>query len=129
MMDDCSATGKADSPRTVAEAGFTIVETLVAIFILMVGVLALVSAAASLPSVVDEGRVDQRLAVMAVGELERLRLYACGGAASGERSVGTWTVSWSVVEHSGGVLQMEVIVASETGRWRKADTLTSAIAC
>ncbi len=104
-------------------------EILVAILILMVGLLALVSAAASLPAVVAEGRAEQQLAVMAAGELERLRLHACAGAASGERSEGAWTVSWTVLADGGDVFQMRVVVASETGRWRKADTLTSAIAC
>jgi Tfp pilus assembly protein PilV len=109
--------------------GFTIVEALVAILLLTVGGLALMSAAASLPAVVAEGRSDQQLAVFATTELEHLRMHACVGAASGERSVGARKVAWTVVAVGADVFRLQVLVTSETHRGTRVDTLTGSVVC
>jgi len=129
MVADHGSAGRDEGRGYGPIWGFTIVETLVAILMLALGILALVSAAASLPAVLVQAREDQRIAALAVAEMERLRVRACLGGRSGERVVGVRTVTWSVTEIGAAVLQLEVVVASENGRELRLDTLTSSVAC
>jgi Tfp pilus assembly protein PilV len=111
------------------EAGFTIVETLVAALLLLVGALALIGTAASIPLFVDAARHDNRVSALATSELERLRLQACAGIRPGERMAGARSVSWDAETLPGDVVRVTVIVKTEIRRRARIDTLGVSVAC
>ena len=109
--------------------GFTVVEVLLALVVLVVGLLALASAATmTMRSVVDASRFT-RAAAAAGSEIEKLVARACaGGPSSGRTEHGEFVVDWA--SSSDGTLTDIVVVLQVRGsRTISSDSFVSARAC
>lgn len=109
--------------------GFSLIEVLVAMLILSVGITALASAMFSIPLLMEEAGRDNQVSVLGSGELERLRALPCDRLASGERPLGSRSVAWTVRPAAGGLVELAVVVRSETRRRSWADTLVTTTTC
>ena len=104
-------------------------EVLVAIIVLMLGVLASITTAATVPQLVSQGRSSNQAAAVALREMERLHKAACRGAAHGEWSDGGQAVSWEVTPVDTWVYRLKVQVITE-GQWgEQTNTFTTLTLC
>ena len=111
--------------------GFTVVEVLLALVVLVVGLMALASAATmTTRSVVAASRFT-RAAAAASSEIEQLVARACadgGGSSSGRTEHGEFVVDWA--SSSDGTLTDIVVVLQVRGsRTISSDSFVSARAC
>ena len=122
------------------DAGFSLVEVLVAVTILGVGVVALAGASATVTRMIGRGKTDTRSTQVATSRLEWLRLQAystdphctAGGFASGGPVVTNGvTESWTVDGAAAGPLRkVRVNVSYRTARTGvKSDSLVTRIEC
>jgi prepilin-type N-terminal cleavage/methylation domain-containing protein len=78
-------------------SGFTLVETVFAIFIFSVGALGFAATTAVVIRSLGQSALRERAARIASGRLETLRSVACGGSQSGSETrqgvVAMWTVT------------------------------------
>lgn len=74
--------------------GFTLVELIAAIIILVVGVLGLASTAAVVMRQINGAGMQTRAAVIAQSRLERMRSISCAALASGTATNGGVTENW-----------------------------------
>ena len=121
-----------------SRAGFTIVETLVAVIVLAVGALALASSGGSITRMLSNGQRKTRAATVAATILDSLRTKAytaipkCSGLASGTSSVpvaaygNQYSASWNV-SGAGTSRRIEVRVAYRVGPRAHGDTLVATI--
>ena len=118
-------------------SGFTLVEALVAIIVLGVGIVALVSASASVTRMIGRGKMETRAAQAASTRLELLRSAAgsttprCQSAAlasGGPVLSGGVTERWEV-SPAGKVRLVRVSVSYLTVRGIRTAQLESSIAC
>ncbi len=111
------------------KSGFTIVEVLLALILLVTGVLALASTASMTTRAVAAASRATRGAAVASAQLESLIAGACGGGASrGQATSGEFTVVWSA--SSGKVLTDIVVVLQTRGpQGVTSDTFVTAKAC
>ncbi|HEU4649560.1 MAG TPA: prepilin-type N-terminal cleavage/methylation domain-containing protein [Gemmatimonadales bacterium] len=119
------------------EAGFTLVEVMVAIVILSIGVVALVGSSATVTRMVGEGKYTTVGVELAQQRLELLRnraqqtspMCTSAGFASGGPVTprAGYTVRWTVV--AGNPARVTVIASYAAGRRVKADTLTGQVSC
>ena len=109
--------------------GFTIVEVLLALILLVTGVLALASTASMTTRAVAAASRATRGAAVASVQLESLVARACrGGATSGQTTSGEFTVAWSA--SSGKVLTDIVVVLRTRGpQGIRSDSFVTAKAC
>jgi len=82
--------------RFRARGGFTLVELIVAIIILVVGVLGLASAAAVVMRQITGSSFQNRAAAIAQSRFEQLRAIPCANAVGGTASSGGVTERWNV---------------------------------
>ena len=118
--------------------GFTIVETLVAIIILSVGVLALASSAGGITRMMSSGQRKTRASTIVVSILDSLRNKAysaipkCSGLVSGT-GTGTaygnnYTSAWTIANTNAGTgRQITIWVGYRVGTRLQGDTLVSTI--
>ena len=99
--------------RNNGRDGFTLVETLVALVLLQLGVLALVATAGVAARDFAEATALRRGRVVARNRAESIRATACGAASGGSIAHGTGIVETWRVEASG---TSRVIVASASVR-------------
>ena len=118
--------------------GFTVVETLVAVIVLSIGILALTSTVGGITRMMSNGQQKTRAATVAASILESLRNQAyssipkCSGLTSGSnttslygtRYASTWTVTPS---GAGTSRNVEIRVTYRVGPRVLADTLLSTI--
>ena len=109
--------------------GFTIVEVLLALILLVTGVLALASTASMTTRAVAAASRATRGAAVASAQLESLVARACrGGATRGQTTSGEFTVVWSA--SSGKVLTDIVVVLQTRGpQGIRSDSFVTAKAC
>lgn len=114
--------------RMRARRGFTLVELIVAIIILVVGVLGLASAAAVVMRQITGSSFQNRAAAIASSRFERLRAVPCANAAAGTATVGGVTERWTVQMLNRSMLLTDVVTWREKDRAR-AMTFTSVRPC
>jgi prepilin-type N-terminal cleavage/methylation domain-containing protein len=121
-------------------AGFSLVEVLVAVTVLGVGVVALAGASALTTRMIGRGRTDTRAAQVATSRLEWLRLqaystdprctvgnFASGGPVTTPEGV---TESWTVDGPGVGTLRkVRVNVSYRAVRGTRTDSLVTRIEC
>ena len=118
--------------------GFTIVETLVAIIVLSIGVLALASTVGSITRMMSNGLRKTQAASVAASVLDSLRnkAYAsipkCSGLTSGSKTTSlygnTYSTAWLVSNNlSGTGRKVEIRVGYRVGPRLLGDTLVSTI--
>lgn len=120
-----------------SRAGLTLVEVMVAVVVLAIGVCGLVGSFALAARMTGRGRVESRVAQVAAGRMELLRLAAgsttprCASgsfAAGGPLSTQTVTERWEVTP-TGPVRQVRVIVSYPIPGGAHTDTLETRIDC
>ncbi len=116
----------AGSEKT-GRCGFTVVETMVAVTLLAVGVLALASTLAFITRMIGEGAKYGMVAAVGRGTLESLVPIACDGWAHGDTAIGTLVVVWTV-NRAAGMSELRVSVASPAATSR-IDSFATARAC
>lgn len=123
------------------DAGFTIVEVLVAVMVLSVGVLALVGSSAMVTRMIGRGAHSTQAAQAAVRRFETLRQlaastatpctspsFASGGPAISPESGNTVTEAWTVVRN-GRLADITVSVSYGTPRGPHTNVLRSKVLC
>jgi len=113
--------------RWARGSGFTLVEVMAAVTLLVVGVLAAASASAAITAMVGAGGADGKAAVFGRGILESLLPTACTAAAPGDTAVGALQANWSVARSPG--VSRVVVVVTRAAAGGAGDTLTTARAC
>lgn len=119
------------------QGGFTILEILIAVVVLMVGVLGLVMTAALVTRMMGRANRAQLAANYASQRMEKMRPAACIDA---QRTGGTDTLyrgtamiatnTWSYADMGNGSWRLRVITGWETTNNRiKSDTLEAAVPC
>jgi len=116
----------AGSEKT-GRCGFTVVETMVAVTLLAVGVLALASTLAFITRMIGEGARYGVVAAVGRGTLEWLLPIACDGGAHGDTAIGVLAVEWTV-NRVAGMSELRVSVASPAATSR-IDSFATARAC
>jgi prepilin-type N-terminal cleavage/methylation domain-containing protein len=122
-----------------ADAGFTLVEVLLAVMVLGVGITALVGSSALVTRMVSRGQMSTRAAEVGAARLDTLRLLAyattprCTHAsfANGAKSNGAAkiTESWTITA-SGKARFIQEIVTQNNARGKShSDTLFTVIGC
>jgi prepilin-type N-terminal cleavage/methylation domain-containing protein len=118
------------------QAGFTIVEVLVAVIILVVGISALAGSSGLVTRMVGQGKRGTAAAEAVATRLEILRQAAaaatprCSHArfASGDTTAGGITTTWTVPA-SGATLEVQVRLTWRDPRGTRADTVKTIIGC
>lgn len=117
--------------------GFTVAESLVAIVVLTVGVLALVGSSAQTVRMIGQGRHATLAAMAAAGRIERLRHLAgstrpsCTSPEWRSDSAGGGGVSerWEILDPSGVGRRLRLVVRSRTASGIATDTILTAVLC
>ena len=107
--------------------GFTLIELVVAVTLLVVGVLAVASTSTLITGMIGAGGTHGRVAAVGRGVLESLLPTACGGEAQGDTTIGALMVDWSAVP-SGNAAKVVVVVTVPTTD-RPPDSLSTARTC
>jgi prepilin-type N-terminal cleavage/methylation domain-containing protein len=122
-----------------SEAGFTLVEVLIAVMVLGVGITALAGSSAMVTRMISRGQMSTRAAQVASQRLEMLRLLAYSTTpycTSGQFANGNTTnnplkvnESWAIVAN-GTVRNISVTVTYAAARGKTVtNTLTTSIKC
>jgi type IV pilus modification protein PilV len=116
--------------------GFTIVETLVAVIVLSIGVLALASTVGGITRMMSSGQQKTRAATVAASILDSLRNKAysdipkCSGLSNGSKTSGLYGTryasSWTITG-AGTSRDVRIQVAYRVGTRVQGDTLLSTI--
>jgi Tfp pilus assembly protein PilV len=112
--------------------GFTIIEVLVAITVIMIGVLALVGSGALVVKMLARGNRATRAAFYAQEHVERLRSTPCQLLSSGTQAyAGNYTVTWTVQNLVSGTYRPALVVSTYVGGVgsTRADTMEVTILC
>ena len=104
--------------RLRARGGFTLVELIVAIIIMVVGVLGLASAAAVVTRQIAGSSYQNRAAAIAQSRFERLRAMPCANAINGTATVGGVTERWTVQMLNRSMQLTDVVTWREKTRTR-----------
>jgi prepilin-type N-terminal cleavage/methylation domain-containing protein len=121
---------KSRNPRARRDGGFTITEVLVAVLILSVGMLALVSTAATVTRMIGQGQRFSEASTLAAKRFEILRATDCTAMSSSTATEGAYSLSWTVADTAGGNAKaVTLTVTSPTGRGDRTDTFNTTIAC
>ena len=119
------------------EGGFTILEIMIAVVVLMVGVLGLVMTAALTTRMMGRANRAQQAAAYASKRMELMRTAAC---IAGQRNSGVDTLyrgssmiaynTWSYADMGSGSYRLRVITRWETTKNQmKSDTLEQGVPC
>lgn len=117
--------------------GLTVAETLVAVVVLTVGVLALVGSSAQVSRMIGRGRHATLAAMVVAGRIERLRQIArstsvpCTSAdwRSDSAAGAGVTESWRILDPAGVVRRIQLIVRHRTPGGLATDTVATAFLC
>ena len=115
------------------ERGFTIVEVLVAVIVLVIGVVALVASSASSTRMIGRGRSSTRAVQAATARMEIIRANAyrtspdCTALANGSDSASTGVVTTWTITGTGTPRTVRVISTYRVPGRSRADTLTTQI--
>ena len=119
------------------QSGFTIIEIMIAVVILMIGMLGLVMTAALLSRMMGRSSRAQAAATFAAQRMEKMRPAACiaGQRVAGEdtlRRGGRWVAinKWSYIDLGGSAYRLRVITRWQTVQNRtRTDTLEMGVPC
>jgi type IV pilus modification protein PilV len=114
--------------RKVARRGFTLVELIIAIIILVVGVLGLASTAAVVMRQITASSMQTRAAMMAQSRLEQLRSVPCANMANGNAASKGVTETWRVTVNARTATIVNVVTWTER-RTPRSVTFTSERPC
>jgi type IV pilus assembly protein PilV len=112
----------------LARRGFTLVELIIAIIILVVGVLGLASTAAVVMRQITASSMQTRAAMTAQSRLERLRSMPCANMVNGAATVGGVTETWRVTVNARTATMVDVVTWVENKVTRSV-TFTSERPC
>lgn len=112
----------------LARSGFTLIELIAAILILVVGVLGLASTAAVVMRQITAASMQTRAAVTAQSRLERLRSISCAAMTAGTATSGGITETWRVTVGARTATIVDVVTWSER-RVTRSVTFTSERPC
>ena len=107
--------------------GFTLIETVFAIFIFSIGALGFAATTAVILRSLAVATVRERSARIASARLETLRPLACGGQSGGETTQGVQSV-WTVAPTNAGASVVERVTYVAAGGTR-TDTYTAFVPC
>jgi len=111
-------------------AGFTIIEILVAIIVLTIGLLGLVSTAGLVTRMIGQGQRYTVASTLASERFEILRAEGCPAAGTGSETRGTYGITWTVTAVAGGKgRQIAAAVTSRTTRGTRTDNFTTTQLC
>lgn len=96
-----------------AQRGFTLVELIIAIVILVVGVLGLASTAAVVMKQITASSMQTRAAMMGQSRLEQLRSVPCANMAAGTATSNGVTETWRVTVNARTATLVNVVTWSE----------------
>jgi Tfp pilus assembly protein PilV len=113
---------------TERTAGYTLIETIVALFLFTIGGLALVSTSALVGREMNTNAVRERAGRMAASRLEMLRA-ACRRAASGSETFQQVESAWSVAFLDSGRLSVVESVSYPTLDSRRIDRFRAVLWC
>lgn len=111
-----------------ARAGFTLIETVFAMFVFAVGALALAATTAYVTRSLGESAVRERAARMAAARLEIIRSLGCGVAQNGSEQRGGYQSTWTVSPANGYLTAVTTISYSLYGKSR-ASSYSSQFPC
>jgi prepilin-type N-terminal cleavage/methylation domain-containing protein len=114
--------------RVRSDAGFTLVEAMVAMVVMAVGVLGLAGTAAVMTRQMGSGSRMARGAVLARSRIENLGAQNCAALQSGSASVAGFTELWTVTAVSHAVRVTET-VTFRGERQQRAQTYTTMLPC
>jgi prepilin-type N-terminal cleavage/methylation domain-containing protein len=123
--------------RVSRRSGFTILESLIAVVVLSVGVLALVGSSALTSRMVGQGAVATRAGLIAATRIERLRQIAsstvppCTGAEwhSGSSGGPGLVETWELLDAPGPVRRVRIVVRSRHPTGTSSDTVVAGFLC
>lgn len=117
--------------------GLTVAETLVAVVVLTVGVLALAGSSALMTRMIGRGRHATTAAMVAAARVEQLRQIA--HSTSPPCTSPEWrtdsaaqpgaTESWSILDPAGLVRRVQLVVRHRTPAGLATDTIVTALLC
>jgi type IV pilus modification protein PilV len=108
--------------------GFTIVEVLVALLVLVIGILGTLSAFGAAYRRFEDGHSSIVASAHAAELLESLRSEKCGERAAGSLSTRSVSYFWTAEQISDGVRRVTVVVSS--AGWRsRVDTFSAVFPC
>jgi Tfp pilus assembly protein PilV len=113
------------TPR--ARPGFTLIETVFAIFIFAVGVLGLAATTAVIARSLAVAAARERSGRIGSAQLETLRSLSCGGQSGSESSQG-FRSEWTVAAGTSGASIVERVTYPAAGTTR-TDTYTAIVPC
>lgn len=84
------------APRAVSRRGFTLIELIVSVLLLVVGIAGLASTSSNVSRMIGGGSQQTLAASVADSRFERLRSFQCSKVVGGTAQTGTISESWSV---------------------------------
>jgi prepilin-type N-terminal cleavage/methylation domain-containing protein len=123
--------------RVSGRSGFTIAEVMVAVIVLAVGILALAGSAALTSRMVGWGQQATRAGQVAAARVEHLRQIArstapaCSSAEwrDGSEAGRGIDESWEILDESGPVRRVRIVLRSSHGGGARSDTVVTAVLC
>lgn len=116
------------TPFESREAGFTLIEVILAISILTVGLLAVASMQVSAIRGNSYADCVTEAAVLAQDKLEELMADSYAGVASSSETDGNYTVTWSVDPNgASGVANTKIIEVTVTGGELREDVVLTSV--
>jgi prepilin-type N-terminal cleavage/methylation domain-containing protein len=115
--------------RTACRAGFSLIETLIAVAIVNVGLLALVGSSAALVRHTNELRTRAAALRIASNRIERLGAAPCGGASGSTIHAGGIREQWAVTVRGNRIREVRDSVTFTIGAAARATVLTTRLPC
>ena len=109
--------------------GFTLIELVLAMFLLTVGLVSLISSSVMITRLVANGDSYTEAAVGAVGRLELWRGTRCGVAAASLESADDGIVSLGLWPADGAIQRAAVAVTTTLARGVRVDTFSTTGGC
>ncbi len=109
--------------------GFTLIEVIVALFLLTLGLLGFLSSAAPIARMAAEGRGYTKESAWVAAQIEARRSLGCSGTAAGVWSEGGLSAVWSLGSANNGIVDGRVVVSNVTWSRARVDTFAMTIPC
>lgn len=100
------------APSTTTRRGFTLVEVLVAVVVLLGGLVTIATATAAALRMLGDARMEEESAILAARRLETLRALPCAARTDGERIAGPLVERWWVAPHANGAATRLVVTVA-----------------
>jgi type II secretory pathway component PulJ len=114
--------------RTCLRIGYTLIETVVALFLFSVGGLAMASTSAVVGRELSANASRERAARVATARLEMLRA-GCLSASGGDEELGRIKSEWSVGRPDSAQVSLVEAVTYPTRQGRRTDVYRATISC